>query len=224
MALTDENGIILISKTRAYRRRVERDSAADIKNSGLYNRRRRRRLNQSSSQETAEPAANSLSPNVLAVNKQIHFEATSVLYKQALIFDDTMALHHFLGQIGQTNRMLLDDISIKEWGFGRGTHKAMNFAALTMLAGANNLKALRYDCEFGWNRKPVDLARQIFRDGHVFLDAYATANGKHAAIDVVKPGEVNFDWANSWDRPTTNTPDPAVSRKAFQTEMMRLLS
>lgn len=129
-----------------------------------------------------------LVPNLLAVSKQVRAESVGYLYKQEIVFNDTSTMHTFLAAIGQFNRLVLSDIVVKEWGHGRGVQKAMNVAALTALATCTNLESVYLDCEIdGWRRTPQLLAKQIFRDGHYFLERFGAANGsKDAAVDVLQ--------------------------------------
>lgn len=55
--------------------------------------------------------------------KQIREEVGSYLYKLELIVEDMTALQTFVAQIGQYNRDMLTEITIKGWGTGRGVHK-----------------------------------------------------------------------------------------------------
>lgn len=76
--------------------------------------------------------------------------------------------------------------------FLSGVHKGHNFAALSALSHCTGLKSLFVDCTVGWLREPRNLARQIFRDGHYFLERFGAANGKFdAAIDILQFDE---DW------------------------------
>lgn len=223
LALTDDNGITLVSKTKAQRRTICRGTVYDD-DGGRY---RGRYYIPEGSEEGPEPTYNSLAPQLLAVNRQIHSEGLGYLYKQPIVLEDTMALHTFLAAIGPTNRLQLSDIGIKRWGTGRGTHKAMNVAALTILAGCTNLKVFNFDCRIGWLRRPKFLAQQIYRDGHYFLEAYGAANGKKdAAVDVLQLNAWNFDRDNyfSWGRNRADQlPERNEFREAFQAELRRLL-
>ena len=171
LALTDGDGISLVSKTKAFRRTIARSRAA------LYN------------DEATVPAYNSFIPNLLAANKQIHSEGIGYLYQQRIVLEDTMALHTFLAAIGPTNRLRLSNVTVRSWGHGRGTHKAMNVAALTLLAGCTNLKVFNLDCRIGWLRTPRDLARQLYRDGHYFLEAYGVFSNSYSAPSLGLAGE-----------------------------------
>jgi hypothetical protein len=53
------------------------------------------------------------------VNKQIREEASTVLYKQEIILEDTTALFNFISTIGDYNRQLVSDLTIRSWGQGK---------------------------------------------------------------------------------------------------------
>lgn len=226
LALTEEGGLSLVSKTKAYRRTIARGMIYDGDGSYYLPNRRTRRKDYNDESDEAEVAFNHLSPNILAVNKQIHSEAIGYLYKQPLVLEDTMALHTFIAAIGPTNRLRISDLTVRGWGSGRGTHKAMNVASLTMLAGCTNLKSFNLDCNIGWLRAPKHLARQIYRDGHYFLEAYGAAHGrKDAAVEVLQLNEWNYDRGNyySWRRSGNTLPGSDEFKKQFQAEMRKLL-
>lgn len=221
----------MTSRTKNYRRSAIRGIIYTQDSYG-YGRRRRRYHGYSNSQSSqiGKPTRR-LVPNLLAVNRQIRDEASSILYKQEIILEDTTALHTFIAQIGPYNRELLSDVTIKGWGSGRGVHKGHNFAALTILSTCTNLKTLFIDCTVGWSRPPKQLARQIFRDGHYFLEAFGVANGRYdAAIDVLtfaeewqfnKHATAGRRWYNYSDN-GEHEADPA-KRKEFDNELRKLL-
>lgn len=168
---------------------------------------------------------NSLSPNLLAVNKQINAEGAAWLYQQPLILEDTMALHTFIASIGPANRQKITEIWVKGWGIGRGTHKAMNVAALTGLADCTNLKLLYFDCDIGYSRRDRDLARQLYRDGHYFFERFGTVHGKKDAIlDVLRLSDSNFENVGPWGfAPQKQAKKDEDKDLPFRTEMRRLL-
>lgn len=204
MALTDDE-ITLVSKTKGQRRIVTRgrvyddaDTSEDYWNYRYIRRRQssRRRLARTQlsqrSESESESKPNQLVPALLAVNKQIHSEAASILYKQEIVLEDTTALLNFLAGIGETNRKLVSDLTLRGFGSGRGSHKANNFASLTLLAACVNLKSLYFECKICWHSysragSASWLAKQIYRDAHHFLEAYGSANGrKDAAVDILR--------------------------------------
>jgi len=126
---------------------------------------------------------------------------------------------------GPKNCATLTDLVIKGWGYTKA-HKAMNFPAFTMLGSAVNLESLYIDCRIHWDG-PKGVARQIYRDGHHFLEAIGAAKGKYdAAVELL-----SFD-SDNWEVPryyryghpaATKVSTTAGSVEEFQTELRRLL-
>ena len=229
LALTDD-ALALVSRTKGYRRTVARGLISEELPGAYYKRRIRRRddafhAQQSQSQGNEGPhPPRALIPALLAVNQQIHSEAVGFLYQQPITLEDTYALHSFLATIG-SNRPRLTDITVRGWGNGRGTHKAMNFTAFTLLADCINLKILSLDCQIGWLRKPKNLARQVYRDTHFFLEGYGAAHGRRdAAVDLLELNDWNYDKANGhWYARLEDLPDVAGFKGAFHEELRSLL-
>lgn len=166
---------------------------------------------------------NKFIPALLAVNKQIYSEAVDYLYKQHIVIENTKALHHFLASLG-SHRARLQNLTINGWGNGRGIEKASNFAALTMMMGCTNLKYLAIDSVIGWNAQPKGLARQLFRDGCYFFEAFGAAQGKKDAIlDVLRLSKPNYHsgWRQDWG--STGEPVKGAFKKQFGVEMRKLL-
>lgn len=210
LSLTAPEGLTLVSKTKSFRRTVGRGLVYDPELTLGYHTGRGTIIS---------PAEqwNQLIPNLLGVSKQIHSEAVGYLYKQPIILEDTMAMHTFLTGIGQSNRLVLSDVVVKDWGCGRGVHKAMNVAALSLLSTCTNLQKLHFDCQIGDRRIPKHLARQIFRDGHYFLEAFGAVHGKKdAAVDILQLKDCNFE---SYISPQ----EPAKFKHQFQEELRKLL-
>ncbi|EME44988.1 hypothetical protein DOTSEDRAFT_79145 [Dothistroma septosporum NZE10] len=201
LALTDVDGLALVLRTKSYRRVVARGVIEVEGGSGsssyYYGKKRRQsrwaryydRNNDNDTDKISAPVR-SLVPNLLATCQQIRAEGGSYLYKQEIILEDMTALQTFVAQIGQYNRDMLTDITVKGWGTGRGVHKGNNYSAFCLLASCTGLKELFLDCALGWYRNPKQLATQIFRDGHYFLEAYAAANGGiDAAVNLIQLDE-----------------------------------
>ncbi|EMC93978.1 hypothetical protein BAUCODRAFT_141386 [Baudoinia panamericana UAMH 10762] len=228
LALTDPNGMTLVSKTKAHRRTVSRGVILADGKTYYARRRRHHRWYQppvSPQPSTPMPAPVTLVPALLAVCKQIHDEAVGYLYQQNLAIENTYALHSFLATIG-SHRIHVTNMRIKAYGNGRGIHKAMNFCALTLLAGCTNLQSLTFDCSIGALRDPKSLARQIFRDGHYFLEANSAAVvDRRAAVDVLRFNDCNFDKDRgmSWYRRHQDLPGKEEFERQFQAELRRLL-
>lgn len=223
LALVEPEGLTIVSKNKSFRKAVCRGLIYGAGTSYYCRRFRVGREDVISAKEEWSQ----LIPNLLAVCKQIRSEASSYLYKQPIILEDTKALHTFLAAIGSSNRLILSHIVVKDWGWGRGAHKAMNPAALTALSTCVNLQKLHLDCEVGIRLTPKRLARQIFRDGHYFLEAYGAANGKNdAAIDVIELSDLNLE-SCYWDRggrSFVGMEDPEEFKNQFQGELRKLLS
>ena len=213
LALTDPKGITLFCKTKNYRRTVTRNDFTDLESQRLRARSR--------SQDRLVPA-------LLAVNKQIHSEALGYLYQQPIILSDTYALHNFLSLIG-SNRPMVTNLTVQGWGSGRGTNHAMNVCIFPLLGLCTNLENLFLDCTIGWVRTPQGLARQIYRDGHYFLEAYGRAKGrKDAGVDVLELRDSNFDrdgYSTSWwsRRRHVVLPEKDEFRTQFQAELRKML-
>lgn len=210
----------LVSVTKAQRRTVRRGEI--ISDEHYYHHRGGIRMDGTDSLPAQQT---SLVPNLLAVNKQIHAEATAWLYQQPIILEDTMALHTFIAAIGPANRNAVTDIVVKGWGCGRGTHKAMNVAGMTILADCPNLKRFQLDCDISWRRGPKSIARQLYRDGHYFFERFgAVKRRKDAILDVLQLSECNFDQAGYWGYVAKDSKEDVENlKKAYAAEMKKLL-
>ncbi|KAF2770618.1 hypothetical protein EJ03DRAFT_326243 [Teratosphaeria nubilosa] len=229
LALTDPSGVALASKTKNYRRTVTRapsSSANGYRYRGGWRARYGRydsQQSQPSQNQVAKP--NQLVPSLLAVSKAVHAEAVGWLYQQPIIVSDTYALHSFLACIG-SHRSQVTDIVVRRWGDGRGAHKAMNYCAFAMLSTCINLKSLFLDCEIEYVRRPNQLARQIFRESCVWLEAYGTQHGrKDAAVDILELRECNFDRnkASGWRYRNAQLPEKDKFKEEFEAELRKLL-
>lgn len=200
MALTDVNGVAIVAKTKGYRRTASRGpvyerSSYERPHGWGWGWGRRRRLKSGS--ESVVSTDTSFVPALLAVNKQINSEAINYLYGQDFVFEETVALQQFLAVIGPQNQQRLLSVEILRWS-KRGASKAANYGAFTLLAGATNLQSLMLSCTLNDFASGMEsIARQLFRDGHHFMEAYGTANGsKDAVVDIIELGEDNFDSTN----------------------------
>ncbi|CAK1364700.1 unnamed protein product [Cercospora beticola] len=236
-ALVEPSELTLVARTKNYRRGIVRGAIDVAETSRHYGKKYRYRyydwrIEGHDKDESEEPKNDerSLVPNLLAVNRQIREEASSYLYKQELILEDTNALHIFLACIGPSNRELLTDVTIRGWGVGRGTMKGYNFSALTMLQGCTNLQSLRFECSLDRYLDSASLARQIYRDGVFFLEAIGDAQGRYdAAVDVVQLGDWHFDPSkrNGWYGKNTGESAEVITQKRrseFEAELRRLLA
>lgn len=237
-ALIDPKGVFLVSKTKAFRRIVCRANPDDSPSRAYRSRRRYRHYHLTGGQisesqradEASPPTVVPLVPALLATCRQIRDEAQGLFYKQRITVEDTTALHTFLASIGPGNRGLLDDLTVKGWGWSKA-HKALNHPAMSMLAaGVLNLSRLYFDCEVGWRwTRTLDahlkgLARQIYRDGFHWFEAVGAAKGsKGAAVEIIEFAERNL--ARSHYR-SEQQHDEAEQEKAMtvvRAELRRLL-
>ncbi|KAF2725313.1 hypothetical protein K431DRAFT_309479 [Polychaeton citri CBS 116435] len=236
-ALMDPKGLWLVTRTKGYRRTIGRGRITDIgprqERYGWYRDAEGEyiQLDDVGNRKPAFPRKSltgppketpyTLLPNLLAVNKQIHDEAASILYMQPIVVEDTIALHTFLASIGPNNTQLLQDLTVKDWGIYRGTMKTMNHCAMVLLAGAVNLKALHIDCMSVWYRdNGKKLARQIWRESCIFLEKYGAANHrKHAAVDVLRLHGGNFNPRNKG----THQAGQKSPREGYEAEFKRHL-
>lgn len=125
LALTDSE-IAIVSHMRKHRRSADRGiitcetgptyygkKKAGVRRRWGYYSRSIRNPRDDRKIITLGHARKELIPNLLAVSKQIREEASSVLYKQELLFEDMTALFTFVTAIGPYNRQLLSDIVVK---------------------------------------------------------------------------------------------------------------
>lgn len=242
LALVEPNGLTLLSRTKSSRRSVTRGAISIIENQYYYGKSRRCRWYSGSATSTEAHHDRMLVPNLLAVNQQIREEASSYLYKQDIILEDTTALLQFIATIGPYNRQLVNHIVVRGWGGGKflaayttrtrvdladtleggGVTRGHNFSALTMLASCTNLDSLYFDCTIGhhWESKPLQkLAGQIYRDAHHFLEAYARVNGLDSALKVIQFGDRQF----AKDPKAKDLEFDQSKRDIFEKELERLM-
>ena len=189
LALTDANGIFLASKTKRYRRTVQRllpsmSRSADRYRSIHYRYHRTQSQSPKASADITLPA---LVPNLLLLNHAIYAETQPILYAgNAFAVEDTTAMHAFLANIGPKNRATITDLTVKGWGYTKA-HKALNHPALTMLADAVSLKRLHFDCQITWGTDAKRKAKQLYRDAFHWLEAMGVQKGKFdAAVDIIQ--------------------------------------
>lgn len=226
MALTDVNGISIVSKTKAYRRAVCRGPICSEGEQSYYSKQCNCIHMGADGCKEVAPKQTSLVPSILAVNKQIHREAINLLYGQNFLFEDTAALHRFLATIGYRNQQRLLSIDIKNFCSSRYS-KTVNHCAFALLASATNLKAVHIaNGDWRWRSHAKSLAQGIFRDTHFFLEAYGAANGRRdAGVDILRLNEQLFDFHDYRRRFDGNLKEPTLeeSEAACRTELRRLL-
>ena len=219
MALTDADGMSIVSTTKAYRRTVCRAASDDLESCRYRQRGSRYQITEDRS------APKRLVPNLLAVSKQIHNETINILYRQDFAFEDTDALHRFLAVIGLRNQQRLRRVDVGSFCTGRNT-RAINHCAFMSLAGATNLKTLVLsNAEFSYYGSAKGLARGLYSNTHFFLEAYGAAHGRtDAAIDIIELDERVFDSFYSYRRAgVTKRPTAEENRVVFRAELCRLL-
>lgn len=136
-------------------------------------------------------------------------------------------MHTFLATIGPKNRATISDLTISGWGYTRA-HKALNYPAFTMLAGAVNLTRLHINCNIAELGGPKRQARVLYRDGFGWLEAVARAKGKFdAAVDIINiPARYMNHHSYVGAREGTKEWEKSKeeSKKIFNAELRKLLS
>ena len=201
LALTDPDGIFLVSKTKRYRRTVVRTVPFNSVTNNHH---------------WTAPV-----PNLLLLNEAIYAETQPILYAgNTFVVEDTMAMYAFLANIGPRNRANITDLTVDRWGYSK-THKALNRPALTMLADAVNLRRLNLDCKIAWGLHPKRIAKQLYRDGFHWLEAWGAAKGKFdAGVDIVEIAGRNL----MYNPGPGSEPTLDKLREEFKAELRRLLS
>ena len=233
LALSDEGGVFIISKTRGYRRVAQRCVEKECE--PQFSGRRYWRHNRNSNNEDNETEGRrSFVPNLLAVSKEVRAEAASFLYSQPICVADNYTLLSFLNQIGPEYSSLLRDITIREWCAGRA-HRSINFPAMTLLAYASDLRRLNIACAVGYfysyswrtgGSKPVGhrVARKIFRDCYPWLEAVGRAKGKlDAAVEVLEISDANFTQGFSRVNNSAESMSVEEHKSMFHGELRKLL-
>lgn len=226
LALTEENGIYLVSKTKNYRRVVELAPSNQQPCSNyptIWQRRGYVGFSSPEEKETPQAVPN-LAIALLATNRQIYSEALPILYSNRFMLKDTTALHAFMANLNLKTRSLLETISILSWGRTQ-SHKALNHPGLTMLTEAVNLKRLHFNIRIAGRGEPRRVARQIYRDGFHWLEAVGSAKGKKdAAVELIEVLEGNWQ-RNSWTtrREGPEGRGPQHNLGAFRDELRKLL-
>ncbi|KAF1343693.1 hypothetical protein BDV97DRAFT_82007 [Delphinella strobiligena] len=227
--LIDPDDIILMSKDKNFRRTVVRTDSKTFHDTVSP----KTRLDHGAYAQKGP--RQELRPAILAACKQTYGEASPLLYGQTIHVDDTMTLHTFIAGTSHKDRLLLRKIVVHYWGMGRGTHKAMNHAALTLLASCTNLERVFFACQIHWgsyNRSENAtkfMARQLYRNGFHFLEAIGAARGNQdAGIDVVDIHDNHFSHIPggvSKGLPDENQKQAAreTNKREFRDELKKLL-
>ncbi|KAJ4356710.1 uncharacterized protein N0V89_004746 [Didymosphaeria variabile] len=200
--LHDPAGIYLFSTTQKFRRTVDRGSELSFRGRPppLIDDSEDEDVDEVSQQDQPSSEYRPLVPALLAVCKQINSEARDILYGHDFYVKDTLALHSFLVDLGPRAAGYLKNITLGEWGFGRGVHKAYNHACFTALSSATNLEHFTFHGILSWNDAPKSAATIFYRDAFPWLEAVGIAKGKADAavkmIDVMVPdqGGSGYSW------------------------------
>ncbi|KAL8754809.1 MAG: hypothetical protein Q9199_004080 [Rusavskia elegans] len=225
-ALTSECEIPLVSRSKGYRHTIglgDTDSFQSFRRrayhawDGAYIPRR---------DATIPIIRPSFAPTIIALNREIHAQAQPILYgANAFALEDPKALLAFCANIGPKNCAYLQEVSLKHWG-NTVVRRAMCHPAFAMLASAVNLKCLNLDCCIYWGAGS-GTARQFFRDGHNWLEAVGTKEGRRdAAVDLIQLGMQHIARPRVGVMSTDHTTDEEKLEKmtdAFQAELRRLL-
>nr|POF17964.1 hypothetical protein CFP56_13375 [Quercus suber] len=163
---------------------------------------------------TVDMSRNTISPALLAVNKQVHAEGVLFLYEQRFLLLDFKTTCRFLRQIGPTNRALLTDITIQDWG-----EHSQAYTGFAMLGSCVHLRSLFFSHPFHWIRDMDCLARFVYVVGHRFIVAYGEAKGREdAALDVIHVDEKTIP-----DNFHLDDGDRGTLRESFRAELRRLM-
>lgn len=174
----------------------------------------------------AQVSRPSFAPAIMGVNHEIHAQAQPILYgANVFALEDPKALLAFCANIGPKNCALLQDVSLKHFG-NTVVRRALCYPAFAALANAVNLQSLSLDCIVR-RGDAVLTARQFFRDGHNWLEAVGTKEGRRdAAVDRIQLGHQNVSRPRYGVQDTDHTTDEEKLEKMttiFQAELRRLL-
>lgn len=222
-ALTSECEIPLVSRSKGYRHTIE---LGDTDSFQSFRRRAQRCWDGEYFPRRVAAITiirPSFAPTIIALNREIHTQAQPILYgANAFALKDPKALLAFCANIGPKNCAYLQEVSLKHWG-NTVVRRAMGHPAFAMLASAVNLKNLNLDC---WicPGDGLGTARQLFRDGHNWLEAVATKEGRRdAAVDLVQIGMQHIARPRVSTDHTTDEEKLDKMTDAFQAELRRLL-
>jgi hypothetical protein len=175
-----------------------------------------------------------LGMNILALNQALYSEAAPMVYRQRLVFADTVALMAFASLLSPRTAKLIRHIEVRDWNLTR-SRKSMGFIAMSMLAakGVTNLEKLHINCTIGYFRSyrrteqeatsvSKRVARKIYRDCFLWLETVGRAKllegeSRWAGIDVLDVNEDNFEQYFS------STDALEEGKTTFKKELKRLL-
>lgn len=156
--------------------------------------------------------------NIMSVCKQMYDEAAPMMYAQPLVFTDVDGLFAFAAKLSPRTAKLLRSIEIRCWTPTR-SRKSRGYSAIGMLSakGVTNLTSLFINCSMGYftNRSywgvvgrrqrketpiPKKIARKVYRDCHLWLEAMGSAHGDlYKGVEVLQlSGEMFTSSGECW--------------------------
>jgi hypothetical protein len=133
----------------------------------------------------------SLVPTLLVVCKQINNEAGDLLYSHRFHFENPLALHSFIVDVGPRVAALLKHVDMLSWSDGI-RHKSYNHTCFTALMSATNLVSFNAHGYLRCRNTPRNMAIQVYRDAFPWLETVGRKKGKaDAAVDIFKLGCIN---------------------------------
>lgn len=184
LALTDPAGVSVQAKTEGYRRTAYRSDKERLRLKLECQSLPKSSGSALKTDTEPIPKLTSLVPALLRAHKQTCSEGINHLYGQAIGFDNMMAMHQFLVDIGVSNHKRLLDVPVKSQGWP----EHLNYPAYALLAGATDLTRLSVKYGVGNHcDSPTAIGRRLCRDMYAFLEGYGYANGRRdAAADIIK--------------------------------------
>ncbi|KAF2851570.1 hypothetical protein T440DRAFT_489127 [Plenodomus tracheiphilus IPT5] len=156
-----------------------------------------------------------LSPALLAVCKQIHWEGRDMLYGNEFVFVDTRALYAFLISLGPVGARYLKTLRVHRWG-RTSTLTGYSHACFTALVCAVNLITFQIDDRISDAMTISGSAKQFYHDAFPWLEAVGSAKQQaSAAVEILKFGR---------DGPVRAQPQgPEQAGKDFKVELTKHL-
>ncbi|KAL5407905.1 hypothetical protein PMIN06_007052 [Paraphaeosphaeria minitans] len=175
--------------------------------------------NSESENEEPQTGPKTFSFNILSVCKKIYDEAAPMMYARPLVFTDVDGLFGFAAQLSPRTAKLIRSIEVRCWN-PAPSRKSRGHNALAMLAakGVTDLTSLFVNCSMGYfiNRShydfharlgkrratptPKKIARKVYRDCHLWLEAMGSAHGSlYKGAEVLQlSGEMFWRGGGTW--------------------------
>ncbi|OAG08068.1 uncharacterized protein CC84DRAFT_1203551 [Paraphaeosphaeria sporulosa] len=175
--------------------------------------------------------------NILSVCKQIYDEAAPMMYARPLVFTDVDGLFGFAAKLSPRTAKLIRSIEIRCWTPTR-SRKSQGYNSIAMLAakGVTSLTSLFINCSMGYfiNRSyygyyaglgrkqrkdtptPKRIARKVYRDCHLWLEAMGAVHGDfYKGVEVLQlSGEMFLRGGGTWAE--VGKEDKAIYKKELQ--------